>query len=168
MHRHFVKDRYPILGQLVQDEALQIDNRQSVRDDRQMSRQVVQDEDLGHGHFVQDRYPLLGRFVQDPGNSSETQKIRPRTRKFVRDQGNSSETKRFRTTTSNHSGMIPKCPRKSSRTRTLGKGTLFKRGTQYPVSSYRRRRLELTAGQWSILNAEANRPGRGACAQAPC
>ena len=65
VHRHFVKDRYSILRRFVQDEALQINNRQPVRDDPQMVMQVVQDEDLELRHFVRDRYPIPRRFVQD-------------------------------------------------------------------------------------------------------
>jgi hypothetical protein len=66
VHRRLVKDR-SIPRRFVQDKALQSDSRKSVRDNLQMSRQVVQDEDLGQGHFVQDEFPVPRRFFRNKG-----------------------------------------------------------------------------------------------------
>ena len=54
--------------------------------------------------------------------------------------------------------MITKCPGKFSRMKTLGTGTLFKAGTQYPDDSSRTKLLGKTAGNLpkTILKCPGN------------
>ena len=120
-HRCLVKDR-SMPRQFVQDEALQRDSRKSIRDDPQMSRQVIQDEDLGQGNFVQDTFPVPQRSFRDKG-------LGQYSRQSVR----------------NNLQM----PGKSSRTRTLNSGTLLKIGTQYLGDSSRTKHFRSITGNLS-------------------